>query len=254
MENLPPKNHNNPPSDIELLKARLELQYIDLLQEADGHETIAKSIPAELENDEWANYITDYIAKVQACQKALEKERAKEKKPFWDQGKFIDSFFKDEDASLEAAAGKARGVLNVYLTKKALVEKAARDAEAQELATEQEAARHTLATMPRADMPGAEVTKAIEHHATITQVSAIASQVAAAPIASMARSSGTVGRGNLVEEWLGLLQDRNTLDLETLRAHISDGDMQLYINRYVKAGGRNLAGARITQQMGVKVK
>jgi hypothetical protein len=54
--------------------------------------------------------------------------------------------------------------------------------------------------------------------------------------------------------WIGEIVDITALDLNQLRHHISPAALQTAINSFVKAGGRELAGAKIFEQSNVVVR
>lgn len=251
---LPPKNHNQPPDELEYLRDNLELRHIALLQEADAHVQLSLKMPETFESDVDANFTTDFIKKIKVCQSALEKERKKEKEPFLRQGKFVDAFFGSLDITLERVIDKANIPLRAYLLKKAIAEAAIRAEEARTMEAEKQRAFEVVQTMPRNSQGAEETTKAIDHLVTMQGVSDIANKSAAMPVTSMAAATGNFARAALVKKWVGTVLDINMLDLHTLRPYFKPSEFQDAVDRFVKQGGRTLEGARIEEIIDTSVK
>lgn len=251
-EVLPPKSHNNPPTELEYLKGNLEIRHLSLIQEADKHVALAKNIPQEFTEDNEANFATDYIKQVKVCQKDLESTRKLEKEPFLRQGQFIDSFFKDIGDNLEVALSRAHVPLSAYLQRKAKAEQVTREAEAKAMQAEAQKALEELQNQPQVSKE--TTNKAIEHLVTMQNVAAIADKAAAAPMVTFASSEGKYSKATLTKKWVGTLMNKGDLDLEKLRPYIKDEALQVAINAYVKFGGRDLAGAKIEEIIDTQVK
>lgn len=67
--------------------------------------------------------------------------------------------------------------------------------------------------------------------------------------ADMARTRGFEGSVSTVQTfWVGSLSNREQLDLNALRAHFREDDLNFAITQFVKTGGRSLRGADIREE------
>ena len=123
---LPPKSHNNPPSDIEILEDQLALRHVSLMRDADAKNKLAAKIPEVFTAQNEADFVSDFIKEISALQKSLESARKEEKEPFLRQGQFVDKFFGDYIKGLDADIEKAKTPLTVWLKKCAAEEQARR--------------------------------------------------------------------------------------------------------------------------------
>lgn len=75
-------------------------------------------------------------------------------------------------------------------------------------------------------------------------------KLADASAADIARVRGDEGAlATIKTEWVGTLTDRSALDLEALRGHFHENDLQIAINSWVKANpGRQLKGAYVREE------
>jgi len=64
----------------------------------------------------------------------------------------------------------------------------------------------------------------------------------------LSRTRGDASLASVTETYVGDVLDRDALDLETLRDHIPFSALEQAVNSFVRAGGRELKGARIYQQ------
>jgi hypothetical protein len=243
LPDLPPKNHNSPPSELEILQENLTTRYVHLMRDADAKEKLSQKIPAQFTAQNEADFVSDYIAEIGQLQKSLEAARKEEKEPFLRQGQAVDEFFKDYKDKLEDAAGKAKIPLTNWLKKCAAEEQARRDAE---LKLAQEAAAAAIQHVVTAD----DAQKAVEARETAI----VAQKVAAAPVVSMASATGKYSKAGLKKEWVGTITDITKVDLEKLRAYIKPEAIQVALNAYVKMGGRACEGCSIAEEVKVGVR
>lgn len=78
-----------------------------------------------------------------------------------------------------------------------------------------------------------------------------ADRAAAAPIAQLSGIRGDLGsHSSLRTNWVGIIEDRQKLDLNALRDFMSDDDLQKALNKFVGVhkGGRKLKGAIIQEE------
>ena len=257
---LAPKNHNNPPSDLEILAEQITLRHVAIIRQAEAQIAMADNIPDGLQlgkdatctAEQEASFLTDFVKKIQTVFKELERQRAGEKEPFLRQGQFVDTFFGDMKKKLQVAENKAMAPLNAYMQAKAWEEKYQREIEAEALRQEQ-----AMALRAAGDTSGkqaAEATKIIDHAITMTHAAEVATAAAAAPIQTMAAAKGKVGSAGLRKVWRGTLKDKNGLDLSTLRPYLTEKVLQAALDAFVKAGGRRCEGAVIEEIIETKVK
>lgn len=251
---LPPKNHNNPPSELEMLGESLIIRNVQIIRAAEAHAAIVSHIPDHFTKENEAQYITGHISLMQNCQKELERRRKDEKAPYLAACDTVDSFFNDKKNELQVAIGKAKAPLDDWLKRKADAEKEAREREAALLRREQEEALQRAIDARTANQPREESQAIVEHAITMTNVSKIADTLAAAPITTMARTTSATAKSGLVSSWVGTITDIDTLELQKLRPYISAAELQAALNRYVKQGGRQLEGALIKEVIETKVK
>ena len=234
---------NLPPTDAEILKAKLEESNKDILDRAAALVEAADRAPATIEDDETKIKITDFLGSIAKCEKALEGKRVSEKEPYLTLGRVVDGFFKNHTDALNKARAKVKPALDARLLwereqeRKRLAEEAA---ERKRLADEQ-AARAAAAEAAKQPI------KAEETMTTAIQTEAQANRLEE-------KSQGRIGvtaRGNdgasasLRTVWKGELTDRAALDLEALRQHLPADAIQQAINSFIRAGGRELRGVRI---------
>ncbi len=243
---LPPKSHNNPPNELEILQENLTLRYVSLMRDAEARIALSAKIPEVFTAQNEADFVSDYIAEIGQLQKSLESARKDEKEPFLRQGQAVDEFFNSYRDNLTESADKAKIPLTNWLKKVAVEEQARRDAEAAKLRAEEEKARNLAAVAPSVE----NMEKAVEAHNSVV----VADKVAAAPVVSMAAATGKYSKSSLKKEWVGTIADITKVDLEKLRAYIKPEAIQVALNAYVKMGGRACDGCLIEETVKVGVK
>lgn len=245
---MPGIGDNRPPSDADPLRERLSEDYADLVTRRDDLLEAAERIP-EIDSDSIAGKVADFIKQLAATVKAAESHRVAEKEPYLASGRTVDGWFKGISDPLSAKKKAVEQRLTVYQRKKAEEERRRREeaeriarAEAERQRKEAEAAAAALAEETDLDA-------AIEadERAKQAQADAVAAERAAdAKQAELSRTRGEYGSvASLRTFWVGEVEDRDRLDLEALRPHFSLEDMNRAVRSFVKAGGRQLSGAKI---------
>ena len=250
---LPPKNHNNPPSEVDFLDENLRKRHAQAMKAADGHLDIIAKIPEALTKENEAKYITDLVALMQNLVKEVERRRKQEKDPFLRQGDYVDSFFGDIKKRLQAGIDGASAKLGAYLKQKAKAEQEERDAIAKLLAERAEAAADKLQA-PEPDQTKEERNEAVQKVIHTVEAAKVAQSIAAAPVATMTRAQGSIAGAGLVNKWVGTVKDVDQLDLTKLRPYLPPKELQAALDRAVKAGCRQCNGAEIKEVLDVKVK
>lgn len=121
---------NNPPSEIEILKQRL-----------DGHakeeklinDLVSREIPSEILNDEEAGELADYIKSLKSVRKTVENIFTSEKAPFFEACKVADSWKNARWLKIDGRVSLATKPILAWNSKKEAEEKA-RQAELARLA------------------------------------------------------------------------------------------------------------------------
>lgn len=242
-----PGHNLGPQSDADALRARLAEANEKLLSRADELLAAEGRLPA-IDGDDGAGKASDYIKQVTACAKALDTARVGAKEPFLEGGRTVDGYFKKIADPLLGLKQRVDRKLSEYLRAKADAERRAREEEARiqrEEAGKREA--EALAAMATAAPAAAEIATdaAIASQATAAQ----AQKAAEAKPAELSRTRGDFGAvASLRTEWTGEILDRDTLDLAALRQHIPLDALERAVRAFVKAGGRELAGAKIYER------
>ena len=229
---------NHPPSDIDILRERLEEEATPLARRRDELLASVDRAPLEITDDDLAGRTADLIMLIATCHKAAETQRVGCKEPFLEAGRAVDGFYKKITVPLEKAKRAIEQRLTAYQRKKADEERRRReeDAERQRLAAEE--AAKSIAT-------DADLDEAINAEADAKK----AETAAEAKPAELSRSRGDLGAvASLRTEWTGEITDRNNLDLLALRAHIPLDALEKAVRSFVRAGGRELKGANIYER------
>lgn len=246
---LPPAGHNKPPSDVEILGEQLTLRHVQAMRAAETHLAVVAQMPDHFTDENEATYTSDLMKLMQNLVKELERRRKEEKDPYLRQGQYVDSFFGEFSDKLQAGIKKAEALMTDWLKRKADAEQAARAADAKMIREQQEAALKVAVAAAGIERPAA-----VNHAVELTQQVKVADAIAAAPIASMAASTGKVSRAALATKWVGEITDIDQLELIKLRPYIARAALQDALDRYVRQGGRQCEGAKITETMQAKVK
>ena len=241
-----PLGHNLPPSDVDILQERLRGAHADLLNHANelcDEALVAKNV--EINDDAGAGPISDLIKLITGTRKNLESARVSEKEPFLAHGRAVDGFFKLTIDKLDNAMRTAKAPLDEWLRKKAAAERRARDEEARRLREQQETERKAALLLQQTNQKEAAATL-VDQSAITGQQAAKAEVLAEARPAHLSQTRSAGGAmAQLRTRWVGELLDQKTIDLEKLRHHINPDHLQAALNSYVRAGGRELMGAKI---------
>lgn len=238
MNNLAQIGHNLPPTDAEILQdklsenSRADIQEMKTLLEAE--------IPEKI-NDEVENKKAEmFVDRVKKLKKTFDGTHKKEKAPYLEMGRVVDSFFKDRIKELDALIDRANAPRTVFLNAKAEAERKRIFEAAEKARLEAEALAEQAKAHEDAD---------IKDTADELLGVAIATEQKADRLneyAAASKNSKLVG--GLVVRWVGEIQDMGAVDLEKLRQYFTDEQIQTAVNKYVRDGGRDLAGVKIYQK------
>lgn len=232
---------NNPPSESEILKQRLE-RYIK--EEKLINDLIAVKIPDKIESDEKAGEITDHIKSLKSVRKTIETIFTNEKAPFLAAGKVADAWKNARWLKIDDCVNKASNPVIVWNKKKEDDEKAtqaelARKAqeEAEALAKEAEALADAGINNTAEDLLNFAVAEESKADAILEKAENI-----------RGRSYGSFSSASSRKVWVGEIEDVTQVDLNLLRKYFSRSDIEAVINRAVKEGVRELRGVKIFEE------
>lgn len=232
--------HNNPPSEIEILKQRLE----DYEEINEGLERLSnREIPDIIETDEQAGKISDYIASVNMLGKDIEDAHKKEKKPFWDAGKAADEWKNNKLELLKPLVAKASKPLLAWNKKK----------EEEEKQRQLEVARKAREEADKlVEQAHAHAEEGIEETAQELLNAAVQADTKADLIQNSAfdlsvKSRGGFSSSGIQRPWVGEIESKAAIDLEELRHYFKLEEIQTALTRAVKDGKRDIRGAKIYQ-------
>lgn len=190
---------NNPPSDLELLQARLERDYEPLAQKAAAIEIRAFTLPEKPTTDEECATLIQFVADAQAVVKEAEGDHSTEKKPHWDAGKAVDVFFKSVWTPLEGRIEANKARINAFTRAKAEKERQDRLAAQREQERIEAEARFEVARLEaearEAEAEAARKAEELRKAATPEQRQEIAAELNEAEQAAAAARQGAQEQG-----------------------------------------------------------
>jgi hypothetical protein len=257
--------HNKGPVDLaEEVREHLAKNYQDFNLKVSGLLNEARVLPKKIEDDKAHNASVEIVKKLREELKAAEAARKEEKEPHLARGRAVDEFFGDIKGRLDKAIDVLLGRIRVYLDAKAEAERIAREKTAEaERKRAQEA--QTKAAIEAAKAENAkQLAKAMKHTANAQQLQAqanVAAQQAAraeaaaqAKPADLARTRTSAGTSTLRSEWMFEITNIGEIDLEVLRPYLARTEIEKAIRLYIRAGGRELKGARIFESTSAVVR
>lgn len=241
--------HNVPPeNDYQVLANRLLEDNEEILKSSENLIDMA-TIFTDVQSEDEAAKITDYIKSLAVHIKKIEAARVKEKEPFLTRGKYVDQFFKQFSNKMDSAKKNSNRLLTQYARKKE--EEARKEREAEERRLREEAAR--LAQEAEEQEQKGKTIASKESFEGAYQSELHAMHIAATKEKEVRKEASVLGESgssaSLRKTWKGELISRNELDLEALRQHLPEEALQKAINSYVLAGNRTLKGARIFEHI-----
>jgi len=235
--------HNEPPFDANPIGDRLSEQYAELVERKDQLTEALDRVPEDLDTDDAVGKAGDFVRQLQACTKKAETFRVSEKEPYLSGGKAVDAWFNAIKTELAQAKKTVQTRLDKALKKKADEEKKRQQEEAERIRKAEEAARARAQTVDEFEESFQREAEADTHE-----------KAAKAKPAEHARTRGEMGSvSTLQTRWVGEVTDYDKLDLETLRPFISRDALDKAVNAFVKAGNKNLTGAKIEEKSTARV-
>ena len=243
---------NNPPSDEQAFLSELESRNGPLIERRDELLAAAKRAPKTIEDAEGAGKAADFIKQLTTHEKTAETERTEEKAPYFERGKWVDGFFKNAAvAGIAAVKATATARLTTYQQKVAAEERRRREEEERQRREEADRAQQEAEAKAEAAETEEDLEIAVEAEEEAAEKQARAeraeraTQAGTADLSRQRTAAGTVA--GLRSSWQCTAWSRSRLDLDTLRDHFAEADLQKAIRAFVRAGGRDLRGATIEE-------
>lgn len=227
--------HNNPPEELEILRGKLATENPLLKARLNDLIDMRDDLPDEITSDEQAAQCADIIKAHQKTAKAIEGRRKEIKQPYLDCGREVEDFFKAIKIDLEISKRAVTDLATPYQVAKAEEEQARRDLLAEEARKRAEAELAEAKTEGDLHLAQQADTKAqaMERRADDTAG-------AMSKVASDGGASASI-RTTIRHE----ITDIRQINLEALRPFLEVGAIDKAIRKYMKEGGRELAGVRI---------
>ena len=242
--------HNLPPSDESVFLGELEARHAELLDRRKSLLDAAERVPDTIEDAETADKTANFIKQLTAHEKKADKARTDEKSPYLERGRWIDGYFKT--TAVAGVADLKRTVtarLTAYQRKVAEAERRRRLEKERQEREEAERKRQVAEEAARAAQTDEDLNAAVQAEQEAAEAAERAERAArdaeanAADLSRQHTSAGAVA--SLRTTWECTAYDPHTVDLEALRSHFAQADIEKAIRAYIRAGKRNLRGATI---------
>lgn len=226
--------HNQPPEDHDPLAERLTETYRQLHERTEQLLEAEARLPDSL-TEETVGRVSDFAGQIKACIKAADTAHKAEKEPFLTAGRTVDAWLGTIKRPLLDLCQRVEARVTAYLRAKEVEERKRREEEARRLAEEAKA----LAA-------AGDKEQAKEVRAEARELRDEAKHGKAADLVRL--HTGLGGVATLKTAWSFEITDRNKLDLEALRPYLPLDAIEKAIRGFIRAGGRELAGAKIFQE------
>lgn len=234
-------------------EARLSLAYFSMLQEVEALRAEAKAAPKAVKSDADIETIGAIVLKARDLSRRLKDAHKTEKEPFLREGQTVDGFFREPQTVATDVIKRLPERVDAYKERLAQEERARAQAEARRL-QEEEARRIEAARKAEED---GRLAQAAKHTVAAQQAEAAREEAeirAAAPLAAQPIATTTTGgfRSTVKAVWKAEIVSLQAVraELGPLGPYLKAEAIQSAIDLFVKQGGRELAGVRITE--GVK--
>ncbi len=232
---------NNPPSEIEILKQRLESH---TKEEKLINDLASREIPSEISTDEKAGDLADYIKSLKSARKTVENIFTAEKAPFFEACKVADAWKNARWLKIDTCVTAASKPILAWNSKKEAEEKARQlelarlaQVEAENLAKEAEAHANSGINDTAEEL----LNFAIENENKAAKIVDKADEV-------RGRSYGSFSSASSRKVWVGKIENIEQVDLNSLRRYFSISDIESVVNRAVREGVRELKGVKIFEE------
>lgn len=240
--------HNMPPSDIEIVRSRLDDKERGIRQAIQRvNET---PLPETIEDEIAAGKVTERIKSLTTIKSGVEAAHKEVKGPYLECSRAVDAWKNGLEAEIAKLRAEAEKPLSDFLKRKAEAERqrqleVARQKreEAERLAAE--AAAHQQAQI---NDVAEELLDAAVKSETVAE--RIETSIMYARPAELAKSRSTTGAiSSQKMAWVGRIVSLRGIDLEVLRPYLSEEVIQKALNAFVRNGGRQCGGASITEEI-----
>lgn len=238
-------HHNNPPSEAEIVREKLDANHADLVARRDALLAGVARAPETISDDATCGRVADFVKQLTAHIKTSEAARTAAKEPYLSAGRAVDAYFKGVTDPLDAAKKTLSKRMDAFINAKIAKERRERE-EAARLARE-EAERQERELMAKAaDMKGPEADVAIDDALQAKADADRAAREASAKSADLGRTRGDLGGvATARTTWEVEVLDIHAVPLESLRPYLAVDAVERAIRAFVRAGGRSLPGVRI---------
>jgi hypothetical protein len=265
--------HNRPPTldwltvkpdrlavDKEMLRAHILSEDVvaDLVARKGQLLGSASRCPQVIADDQTEKSASELIKMINAALKSAGAQHDVRKRPFLDGGGVVDAVFNEIAHPLERTKGTIERRLTLY---KREVEASARRAREEEARRrQQEADRLAIeaarkAAMMTTEQDLAEAITLNDQAAAARGDAAKAAKAAQVTAAELSRSRSELGAvSSLVTRWDFKDLNRDTIDLEKLRPHLSVDAIEKALRAFIRAGGRAIGGAEIYESTNTQVR
>lgn len=224
--------HNQPPSDVELLRDRLDARYASLVARRDELIQSAGRAPDSVTDDEGERRMTEFARQLSTAASLAEAARKQEKAPLSEQVKLVDGFFQAIAVPLIDAKKRMLDRLTIWQRKKAEAERQRREAE-------ERASREAAEVAAAAASTDGELQDAIDKEALARD----AAKAAEASTVDLSRARGDMGAvSSLRTRWTFAVEDLAKVPAEFLALD------EVKVRGAIKAGQRAIPGLRIFQE------
>jgi multidrug efflux pump subunit AcrA (membrane-fusion protein) len=240
---------NHPETDVDPLLARLREDHADLLtRRAELLGGISRA-PDAVDSEQTAGNMADFDEQLKKFLKSAKIAHESEKAPFLVAGRTVDGFLHSLVDDVTAGRARLNVVRKKYADEKAAAERRRREEEARIAREESERLAREAAERAAAMSQPEDLDEAVRAEDAATQARLDAEQAqkdAEAKPAEMGKSRGDYGgQTSLKQFWDFADIDRATLDLNALRQHLPEDALDKALRSFIKAGGREISGARI---------
>jgi len=237
--------HNNPPDDIETLKAKLAEDNKERLDRAKKLLAGVDNVPEKLEDEETAEKAAVFVAQLKKARKDAAGAWTTAKKPYTDAVNAVRSFFKDGLLTpLDAAANNVQAKIDERLRE---LDRIRQEQEAEERRQREEAERRATEEAERLAQEGKAFAaeQAQKQAEAIKKAAAKAERAATQNTAIKSAECGVSASAR--RPWDGEIEDISKVDLNLLRDHFTRAEIEKAVRSFVRGGGRELAGVHIYQ-------
>lgn len=246
--------HNNPPSDIEMVRARLAGEEKEI---RDNISAVTKEpLPAQITDELQAGLVTERIKRIKSIVKKVSDTHKEVKDPYLACGKEVDSWKNKMGSELDRLIADAETPLSAFLDKRAEEERNRRLAMAR---AEQEKAEKLAAEAAAHQQVGLNDT-ANELLDAAVQAEGVAEKVALSAMTAksneLVKSRSAYGStASQRVRWVAEIIDVAAVDIEKIRTYFTIEEIQKALNAFVRNGGRECAGVRIEEKaVGLNIK